>query len=205
MPRPNLPPGRAQIGFGARLRALRVARSLSQGELARRVGRHQTSIGPYERGEYAPPREVLERLAQALDTTPEYLLFGRDPRRIALPVIGQTGPGGLVVDLALAPPPVRLADELLGVVLIADDSMAPRFCAGQLALVRADALPASECLGRDAVVELADGRRLLRRLLPGADPARFDLALASGSTLRAVAVAWARPVVGVLWPEATAG
>lgn len=196
--------GRGQAGFGARLRALRLARSLSQGELARRIGRHQTSIGPYERGEYAPPRTVLERLAQALDTTPEYLLFGRDPRRIALPVIGRAGPGGLVVELAPTTPPVRLADELLAALLIADDGMAPRLRAGQIALVRASAMPAGDCLGRDAVVELEDGRRLLRQVLPGAEPARFDLALASGATLRAIAVVRAQPVLGVLWPEATA-
>ncbi len=194
---------RGQIGFGARLRALRLARSLSQGELARRIGRHQTSIGPYERGEYAPPRDVLERLAQALETTPEYLLFGRDPRHVALPVIGRAGPGGLVIELAPTTPPVRLADELLSALLIADDAMAPRLRVGQIALVRTTAMPADDCLGRDAVVELADGRRLLRQVLPGAEAARFDLALASGATLRSVAVVCARPVVGVLWPEAT--
>lgn len=203
MPRATLHAGRAQQGFGARLRALRLARSLSQGELARRIGRHQTSIGPYERGEYAPPREVLERLAQALETTPEYLLFGRDPRRITLPVVGRTGPGGLIADVPPTTPPVRLADEGLSVLLVTDDSMAPRLCAGQLALVRSPPLPASECLGRDALVELADGRRLLRQLLPAAEPACFDLALASGAILRSVTVARAQPVVGVLWREAT--
>ncbi len=51
---------------------------MSQVELARRVGRHQTTIGPYERDEYTPSRDIVERLASVLDTTPEYLLFGRD-------------------------------------------------------------------------------------------------------------------------------
>lgn len=196
--------GRGQIGFGARLRALRLARSLSQGELARQIGRHQTSIGPYERGEYAPPRGVLERLAQALDTTPEYLLFGRDPRRITVPLVGRAGPGGLVAELAPTTPPVRLADELLSALLIADDAMAPRLRSGQIALVRAVAVPAGDCLGRDALVELEDGRRLLRHVLPAAEPTRFDLALASGATLRSVVVVRAQPVLGVLWPEAAA-
>ena len=50
-------------GFGTRLRELRLSREMSQIELARRIGRHQTAIGPYERGEYAPPRDIVERLA----------------------------------------------------------------------------------------------------------------------------------------------
>lgn len=196
---------RVQIGFGARLRALRVARQMSQGELGRQIGRHQTSIGPYERGEYAPPRDVVERLAVALDTTPEYLLFGRDPRRIVLPVIGRAGIAGTV-----ARPPaersghVRLADERLGAVPIEDDTMAPILRAGQLALVAIAAVAPSLCLGREALVELADGRRLVRRLLPAAEPDRFDLACPAGPTLRGALVVAAQPVLGALWPEALA-
>ena len=59
---------------------------MSQVELARRIGRHQTAIGPYERDEYEPPRDVVEKLALVLETSPEYLYFGRSPTQIALPV-----------------------------------------------------------------------------------------------------------------------
>ena len=45
--------------FGARLRSLRLAKELSQVELARLIGRHQTVIGPYERDEYEPPRDIV--------------------------------------------------------------------------------------------------------------------------------------------------
>ena len=77
--------------FGRRLRALRLAQDMSQVELARRIGRHQTAIGPYERDEYEPPRDVVEKLALVLETSPEYLYFGRNPSQIALPVVGQSG------------------------------------------------------------------------------------------------------------------
>ena len=60
--------------FGRRLRSLRQTLGISQVELARRIGRHQTVIGPYERDEYEPSREVVEKLAAA--PTP-----GRRPRR----------------------------------------------------------------------------------------------------------------------------
>ena len=87
-----LPRGRAS--FGGRMRALRMAKGLSQVDLARLIGRHQTVIGPYERDEYAPPREIVERLAGALDTSPEYLFFGRSPRRSTIEVVGDIGPLG---------------------------------------------------------------------------------------------------------------
>ena len=69
--------------FGRRLRALRLTLDMSQVELARRIGRHQTAIGPYERDEYEPPRDVVEKLAHVLETSPEYLYFGRSPQQIA--------------------------------------------------------------------------------------------------------------------------
>jgi len=99
--------------FGRRLRALRLAKGLRQAELARLVGRHQTAIGPYERDEYAPPPEIVERLARALDTSAEYLLFGRHPRRSAIPLVGRIGPGGLAEPAELGTLAVR-DDQLLG-------------------------------------------------------------------------------------------
>ena len=65
-------------------------------DLARLVGRHQTVIGPYERDEYEPPRDVIEKLARVLDTSPEYLYFGRSPQRSAVPVAGRVGMLGLL-------------------------------------------------------------------------------------------------------------
>jgi transcriptional regulator with XRE-family HTH domain len=180
---------------------------MSQLELARRVGRHQTAIGPYERGEYAPTGEILERLAMALETSPEYLLFGRDPRRASLPVLGHIGPACMLIQPAEghAAATMRLAEERLTVAHVEDDLMAPVLRKGQLALLATGlTTDPSAWLGRDALVDLTDGRRLLRRLLPAAEPGRFDLAAHSGPTLHNLSVASARPVLGVLWPEAMA-
>jgi hypothetical protein len=81
--------------------------------------------------------------------------------------------------------------------------MAPVFRPRQivLALAAADDVPAT-LLGRDALVELVDGRTLLRRLLPSADPARFDLAAYNAPLLPMVGVREGRSIVGVFWPEA---
>jgi transcriptional regulator with XRE-family HTH domain len=190
--------------FGRRLRSLRLTQGISQVELAQRIGRHQTAIGPYERDEYEPPREVIEKLAAALETSAEYLYFGRSPQRTALGVVGRLGRAGL-----LEPQgepliePVSLKDAQLRGYRLLDDSMAPVFRPGQLVLT--EAAPSHDparLLGRDVLAELADGRTLLRRLLPAVDPDRFDLAAYNAPTLSSVALRTARTIAGALWPEA---
>ena len=190
--------------FGRRLRALRATLGMSQVELSRRIGRHQTAIGPYERDEYEPPRDVVEKLALVLETSPEYLYFGRSPMQATLTIEGQVARAGLVEvfgDAGLEL--VQLRDHQLRGYRVRDDSMAPVIRPGQLvlALAAASETPAA-LLGHDALVEIADGRVLLRRILPSADPDRFDLAAYNAPNLPMVAVLRARSIVGVLWPEA---
>ena len=191
--------------LGTRLRGLRLAKGLSQVDLARLIGRHQTVIGPYERDEYEPPRDVIEKLARVLDTSPEYLYFGRSPQRSAVPVAGRIGALGLLEAQGDGPEELlTLRDEQLLAFRIGDDSMAPVFRPGQIALVGTLEVAASEQVGRDALVELADGRTLLRRLAPSAGLDRFDLAAYNAPTLIGAAVLAARPVLGTLWPGACA-
>lgn len=187
--------------FGRRLRALRLAKGLRQAELARLIGRHQTAIGPYERDEYAPPPDIVERLARALDTSAEYLLFGRHPRRSAIPLVGRIGPGGLAEPADLGP--LALRDDQLAGWRVADDSMAPVYRPGQVVLVSSAAeRRLEEALGLDVLAELTDGRRLLRRLLPGGRPELFDLAAWNAPPLLGASVAAARRVVGAVAAEA---
>lgn len=191
--------------FGARLRSLRLAKGLSQVDLARLIGRHQTVIGPYERDEYEPPREIVQKLARVLDTSPEYLYFGRSPGRSTVAVAGRIGAMGMMeLPLGEGEAPLTLRDEQILAFRVADDSMAPVLRPGQMALVGTLETAPADLLGRDALVELVDGRSLLRRLSPGAEPGRFDLAAYNAPTLVGVAVNAARPLLGVLWPEAWA-
>lgn len=192
--------------FGARLRALRRARGLSQIELARAIGRHQSVIGPYERDEYTPARPVLERLAAVLDTNPEYLLFGRSPHRSRLPVGGRVGPAGVVRDdPAEAPTFLELREERLMLLEVGDDSMSPVYPVGALVVVdTAERSPARLAYGREALVELTDGRRLLRRLFPAATAGQYDLAAYNAPCLRGVTLHAAHPAVGCLRRDAFA-
>jgi transcriptional regulator with XRE-family HTH domain len=63
-------------GFAQRLRTLRKARDLSQTQLGEKAGLHYTHIGRFERSTSRPGGDTLQRLAEALDTTADYLLQG---------------------------------------------------------------------------------------------------------------------------------
>lgn len=64
------------VDFKDRLKQARSNKKLSQSELANTIGVHVTNISRYERGENRPTTEVLTKLANALDTTTDYLMGG---------------------------------------------------------------------------------------------------------------------------------
>lgn len=60
--------------FGKKLRWIREDKSLSQAELAKKIGSYHSIIGKYERDEVKPTIDVVKKLAEALGTTVGYLL-----------------------------------------------------------------------------------------------------------------------------------
>jgi len=58
---------RVERQFGLRVRELRLARGLSQEELAFKVGIHRTYLGGVERGERNPSLKNIAAIATALD------------------------------------------------------------------------------------------------------------------------------------------
>ena len=63
-----------------RIRELRIARGLSQVELAKQLGVSKQSLSNWENDNIQPSIEMLERLANCLSVSTDYLL-GRDDRR----------------------------------------------------------------------------------------------------------------------------
>ncbi|MDD3786046.1 MAG: helix-turn-helix transcriptional regulator [Hydrogenophaga sp.] len=80
---PVRPPSkeRAQITFGAALRALREERFLTQEKLAERADLHTNYVSSVERGERNLSLHNIVRLAYALEVTPSELMHCVDPRR----------------------------------------------------------------------------------------------------------------------------
>lgn len=67
---------RLDPGFGARLRALREAAGMTQGDLADAAGVGRVILNRYEAGKAEPSWSVIVALATALDVGPNDFLSG---------------------------------------------------------------------------------------------------------------------------------
>jgi transcriptional regulator with XRE-family HTH domain len=77
------------IHVGARIRAQRVLRGLTQSELAKLVGISFQSVQKYELGENRVSASRLYEFARALSVAPQHFFEGLEPRKP-----GGAGPGG---------------------------------------------------------------------------------------------------------------
>jgi transcriptional regulator with XRE-family HTH domain len=69
--------------FGERLKETRIARGLSQADLAQRLGMTRQQISQLEKADN-PTSDVLSRIAKALEVSTDYLLgFSDKPQGIA--------------------------------------------------------------------------------------------------------------------------
>lgn len=62
--------------LGKRILELRKKKNLSQTDLANAAGISYAQIGRYETKNTQPPAEVIKKIANALDTTVDYLING---------------------------------------------------------------------------------------------------------------------------------
>lgn len=72
------------MDIGKRLRELRAAKGLSQGDIERRSGLLRSYISRVEGGYTAPSLSTLERFAKAFEIEPYQLLFQGEGRPAAL-------------------------------------------------------------------------------------------------------------------------
>jgi len=64
------------MGVGERIKELRTLKKLTQSDLAKEVGLTYIQVGRYETQKSNPSSDVLQKLANALDTTTDYLMNG---------------------------------------------------------------------------------------------------------------------------------
>jgi len=62
--------------IGNRIKELRLKQVLTQSELADKIGMTYVQIGRYEKRGAMPSADVLKKLAEALNTTTDYLMSG---------------------------------------------------------------------------------------------------------------------------------
>ena len=71
---------------GERIKQLRIARGMTQEELGAKIGVKLAAINKYETGIIVNlKRSTIQKLADALDTTPIYLMGWEDPAPLSAP------------------------------------------------------------------------------------------------------------------------
>ena len=71
-----------KITLADRLQYLRKSKNYSQSELAGKVGISYTQMSRYENKDVQPPADTLKKLADALDTTVDFLISGDTDEKV---------------------------------------------------------------------------------------------------------------------------
>jgi transcriptional regulator with XRE-family HTH domain len=82
MPKPPKEVVLSKKELGARLRALRIERGMTQDEVARAIGTHFTSISAVERGVRGLSVQQIVKLATALKVSPDDLLHAKKAAKL---------------------------------------------------------------------------------------------------------------------------
>lgn len=108
---------------------------------------------------------------------------GQPKEADTVPVVGYVGAGAVVVPfndhepgagMEEAEAPLGLSDHAVAVI-VRGDSMWPAYSEGDLIYYDSELRAPTECLNREAVVRMPDGRMYVKRLSPGSASRRFTL------------------------------
>ena len=141
------------------IRELRLKRGLSQLELAKICGVHQTAISQWEKGRTSPDAEMLSHLSDYFNVSVDLLLGkARSTSKHMIPVLGYVKAGipieavEEILDYEEITPQMAASGEHFA-LRIKGDSMLPRFCPGDVVIVRKQ----SDITNGDIAVVLVNG------------------------------------------------
>lgn len=194
--------------LAAKIRAIRSARGLTQAEFGEALGTGQSTVVRWEQGSM-PKGEMLQRLADYAGTTVDRLLGidDLDTKPEEIPVVGYVGAGAAVVpfddhahggghDFVERPPFVEgraVAVEVKG------DSLYPVAENGwRLVYTGEQSVIEDEVLNRLCVVQLEDGRVLVKRLVKGTLPQHYHLVSTNAPMIEDVRIVWAARVKAII-------
>jgi phage repressor protein C with HTH and peptisase S24 domain len=188
----------------SRLKEFRKKQGLSLAKLAAAVGTSTPQIHKLEREERRMTFDWARRLAPALQIEPEDLM--RVEHRIQ--VVGRVGAGAQVLPiddhakgdgLYDVECPRGLDPKNTVAVEVVGDSMEPAVQEGWVLFYDRSPEPTpSAVVGRLCVVQVEDGRVLVKQIKRGPDQGRFNLISANAPMIENVALDWAAPVKAML-------
>lgn len=194
-----------------RLKALREERRLSPTQVAERLGIPLPTLYAHENGSREPDKENLFKYAAFYHTSVDELVTNR--RGVTnvtfAPIVGYINHGGVIslhpqnqeIALERVPAPQGVSAEC-SAARILDDSVYP-FRNGWLVFwsTEGQRQTPDEFLGELCVVQLTDGRLMLRELHRGSVAGLYRLNIHNAPPTGDVAVEWAAPVLGMTMPR----
>ncbi len=182
--RTKIPPDPAAA---ARLKSARLAKGLESGAAAARfLGLPEPTYAAYENGSNGYARHARD-FARRFGVSLEWLLSGRGEMRpartaegLSIEIDGLVGAGGAVQEIGDPTEPAGSVDLPtglnIGALVVRGESQWPRFLDGETVLYdRRPVLP-QEMIGRYAVVQTEDGRRMLKIVKRGSREGVYTLA-----------------------------
>lgn len=193
----------------ARLRLAREAAGYATAaDAATAIGIKQPTFTHHENGTRGITKSA-ERYAAFFRVSLDWLMTGRGPMKTslsAIPVVGLVGAGAGIYPVpedATSQPidEIDMPDpQFLGALEVRGDSQYPRYNDGEFVLYDTRVKPPGSLVGHFAVVDLADGRRLLKILRRMPEPGRFRLESHNAPPEDDAAIEAAYAVVGALTP-----
>lgn len=192
-----------------RIRAIRKSHGLTQAEFADRVGTTQSTVTRWEKGA-VPGGEHLQAIADFANTTVERLMGTADlaatpPGQI--PIVGYVGAGSAVLPyddfargdgLGYVERPPFLKGQMVAVEVKGDSLLPVAENGWRLVYTGAQTLLEEEVLNRLCVVQLMDGRALVKRVIRGSQPGRYHLLSTNAPIIEDAEIQWAAPVKAII-------
>jgi transcriptional regulator with XRE-family HTH domain len=186
------------------VRAARIRRGWSQGELARAVGVTPQAIQAIEAGRVKKPQN-LTAIARKLGVNPEHLLNGSESSISALvDIVGIARAGSGEIDYSSSQGVLgqveapEMATERTVALEVRGDSMGGRIEDGDLVFYDDRREPVTpDLLGRVCVICRADDTVAVKKLMAGSKPGHFHLISYSAPPEFDVPVKWAAKVTSI--------
>lgn len=158
------------------IRRLRNSRGLTQQGLADRIKRDKSTVWRYEAGRTPIFNDGALEVFQALGLTTQDEIL-RALSSAEAPMIGAVGAGARIFpaedDAETIPSPPGLDQPIA--VRVSGTSMMPAYRPGDILFCENRPVTSQDIMNRDCIVETMDGRRLVKKVLPGGAPGTVRL------------------------------